>query len=81
MDCNLDHGSPESSDPSLLCNWRNEASQVGQTGQERLGSTASQSLTGTDRSCTWPRTPSPRSSPLCRCRTQAQTAPLIPFKL
>ncbi|XP_006734218.1 coiled-coil domain-containing protein 28B isoform X1 [Leptonychotes weddellii] len=55
--------------------------QDGQTGLERLGSKASQSLTGTDRSCIWPRTPSLRSSQPCRCRTQAQTAPLMPFKL
>lgn len=41
---------------------------------------ASPSLTGTDRSCTWPRTPSLRSHQLCSRRTQAQTAPSHSFK-
>ena len=49
--------------------------QVGKIGLQGPGSRASQSLTGTDRSCTWLRTPSLRSRQLCRCRTQAQTAP------
>lgn len=35
----------------------------GRTGRDRLRSRASQSLTGTARSCTWRRTPSLRSSP------------------